>query len=268
MDPNERTKSEWEENIDDEELRLLVLEAQREALEKAAEERRNPPKPKAPFPRWIFYLIALVLVFNTAGLLFETFSIPAVEFAKTSARLSTQEDIAAYKEAVVTVINDNSRGTGFAISEDGTLLTNYHVIEGSNEVTVNFPEAGRFRAEVVDTYPEIDLAVLQVEEDGLPYLELADQLSADQGELITFIGNPLGFLDIANEGTILEYYQLEDWDQPVMMIQAPVYRGNSGSPVLNEDGKVIGVVFATMKHEEHGKVGLFIPIEYFHQQIE
>lgn len=268
MDPNNRTRSEWEEDIDDDELRLLVLEAQREALEKAAEERRNPPKRKAPFPKWIFYLIAFALLINTAGLLFETFSIPAVEFAKTSARLSAQEDIAGYKKAVVSVINDNSRGTGFAISEDGTLLTNYHVIEGSNKVTVNFPEAGRFRADVVNTYPEIDLAVLQVEEDGLPYLELADQLTEEQGELITFIGNPLGFLDIANEGTIIEYYQLKDWELPVMMIQAPVYRGNSGSPVLNEDGKVIGVVFATMNHVEHGKVGLFIPIEYFHQKIE
>jgi len=265
MDPKDKSRNEWEEDIDDEELRLLVLEAQREALEKAAEGRRNPPKRKAPFPKWIYYLIAFMLLINTIGLLLETFSIPAIEFAKTSAKLSSQEDIAAYKEAVAIVINDNSRGTGFAISEDGTILTNYHVIEGSSKVTVNFPEDGRFLADVVETYPEIDLAVLQVEADGLPFLELADQLSEEQGELITFIGNPLGFLDIANEGTILEYYQLKDWDKPVMMIQAPIYRGNSGSPVLNEEGQVIGVVFATMKHNDFGKVGLFIPIDYFHQ---
>ncbi len=265
MDPKDR-RNEWEEDLDDEELRELVLEAQREALEKAALEKNNPPKRKTPFPKWIFYVMAIVLFINTIGLLFETFSIPAIEFVKTSARLSAEEDIATYKKAVVVVLNDSSKGTGFAISEDGTILTNYHVIEGSNQVTVNFPEDGRYRAEVINTYPEIDLAVLNVEEDGLPYLELADQLTEKTGEHITFIGNPLGFIGIANEGTILEHYQLSDWEVPVMMIQAPVYRGNSGSPIINETGKVIGVVFATMKHDEYGKVGLFVPIEQYHQQ--
>ena len=49
-----------------------------------------------------------------------------------------------------------------------------------------------------------------------------------------------------------------------MMIKAPVYRGNSGSPVLKHDGQVIGVVFATLEHETHGKVGLFIPIDTYY----
>ena len=47
------------------------------------------------------------------------------------------------------------------------------------------------------------------------------------------------------------------------MMKAPVYRGNSGSPVLNKDGKVIGVIFATLDHDEHGRVGLFVPIDEY-----
>ncbi len=52
------------------------------------------------------------------------------------------------------------------------------------------------------------------------------------------------------------------------MLKAPVYRGNSGSPVINQSGKVIGVIYATRQSDEHGKVGLAIPIDAFHQYKE
>ena len=52
------------------------------------------------------------------------------------------------------------------------------------------------------------------------------------------------------------------------MMKAPVYRGNSGSPVLNQEGQVIGIVFATLNHETHGKVGLFVPIDEYYRAIE
>src|SRR5699024_1337163 len=106
--------------------------------------------------------IALALVFNVVALLPQTFSIPAVEFIKTSAKLSAQEDIKSYKEAVVVIETEDSKGTGFAMNEEGDILTNYHVVEGNNTVTVAFPEDGLFSGEVVETYPDIDLAVLKV----------------------------------------------------------------------------------------------------------
>lgn len=259
-------REDWEEEIDDEELQQLVLEAQAEALLKAREEK-NTPSRKRPFPKWIFYLMALVLFVNTFGIILQIYSIPAIEFVKTSARLSAQEDIAAHKKAVVVVLTDDSKGTGFSISEGGKIITNYHVIEERNNITVGFPDDGRYRADVIETFPEIDLAILQVSgtDDDLPYLNLADSMSAKQGNHITFIGNPLRFTGIANEGTIIEPYQLSGWEVPVMMMEAPVYRGNSGSPVFNEEGFVIGVVFATMEHETQGKVGLFVPIEEYYK---
>lgn len=252
------------EEISDEELQILVLEAQREALEKEALEKTRP-KPKRPFPRWIFWTMAFVLFVNTFAMIFQIYSIPAIEFIKTSARLSAQEDIARYKEAVVVVLTDDSKGTGFSISSEGKVLTNYHVVEDNNSVVVGFPEAGRFNADVIQTYPSIDLAVLQVDEEDLPFLELSENPSYELGDPITFIGNPLKFTGIANEGSLIDFHQLTDWDVPVMMMEAPVYRGNSGSPVLNEDGQVIGVVFATLDHDEHGKVGLFVPIEEYYR---
>lgn len=252
------------EDIDDEEMYELVQAARKEALERARERRENP-NPKRPFPRWAFWLIAIAMAFNVFALLPQTFSIPAIDFLITSAKLSTQEDIKLYKKSVVVIEAGDSRGTGFSISSDGTILTNNHVIEGEKTVTVAFPEDGLFTADVVDTYPSIDLAVLEVNEEDLPYLDLAAETTFEQNEEVSFIGNPLRFHGIANEGTIIDYTRLSSWDEDVIMIQAPIYRGNSGSPIINKNGQVIGIVFATLTEDLHGKVGLFIPIDYYYK---
>jgi len=252
------------EEFDEEELHELVEEARKEALEKAAKREREK-KPNTKFPKWVFWLIAAALVLNVIALLPQTFSIPAVEFLKTSAKLSAQENIKAYKEAVVVIETENSKGTGFAISETGAILTNYHVVEGNDAVTVAFPDAGLYRGEVAETYPDIDLAVLKVDGAELPYLPLAETFALEQNEKIYFIGNPLKFQGIANEGKIIDMVDVKSKDLPVVMLDAPVYRGNSGSPVIDAAGEVIGVVFATTHHDEHGRVGLFIPIDYYYE---
>lgn len=251
----------------DEEIQRLVLEAQREAWE-AERTDASKHKPKTRFPRWIFWLIAAVMLVNTVSILPQVYSIPAIEFLKTSAKLLTNKEMATYKKSVAVISTFDSKGTGFSISEDGTLLTNYHVVEGNNKVTVAFPDDGRFTADVVQTYPAIDLAILKIDGKDLPFLELADATVFEEGESIRFIGNPLSFSGIANEGTVMDYTNLSDWEKEVVMIQAPVYRGNSGSPIINKEGKVIGVIFATLDHDEYGKVGLFIPIDYYYDAIE
>ncbi|SES68416.1 Trypsin-like peptidase domain-containing protein [Oceanobacillus limi] len=254
------------EEIDDEELYELVEEERQKALERAAMEKISG-KPKRPFPKWTFWLIAIAMFINVIAVLPQTFSIPAIDFLITSAKLSTQEDIQEYKKAVVVVETGESKGTGFSISSDGVIITNDHVVDEHETLTIAFPDEGLFSAEVMESYPEVDLAVLKVDGgEGLPYLDLAAEAKFKTDEEISFIGNPLAFNGIANEGTIIDYTQLSDWDEPVLMLHAPVYRGNSGSPVINEDGNVIGVVFATLKDDTHGKVGLFVPIDYFHNR--
>lgn len=251
------------EEFDDEELYELVQEERRKALER--EKHRKNSQPKRPFPKWAFWLIAVVLVFNVFALIPQTFSIPAIEFLKTSARLSMDEEVQDYKKAVVVIEAEDSKGTGFAISDDGFILTNDHVIDNKRSIAVAFPDHGLYEAEVVNTYPSIDLALLKVNGKDLPYLTLAGETSFEKGEAIQFIGNPLRFNGIANEGNIIDYTILNHWDEQVVMIEAPVYRGNSGSPVLNLDGEVIGVVFATLRNDTHGKVGLFVPIDLYYK---
>ncbi|MFY3792465.1 S1C family serine protease [Ureibacillus sp. MALMAid1270] len=261
--------------ISEEELIELVLEAQKEALEKARQERLarlagKPLKPKRqpPFARFIAWLIAITLAFSTFAVIFEIFSIPAVEFIKKSAALSFQSDIQTYKKSVVQISTHDSKGTGFSISENGLIITNAHVIEDALSLTVYFPEDGIYEAEVIESYPEIDIAFLQVEGSDLPNLQLAETYEFTSNEFVYFIGNPLFFSGIANEGWVLGPKSLSDWEDEVYMMDAPVYKGNSGSPVINMDGEVIGVVFATMDDKEHGNVGLFVPIDLVNERLE
>ncbi|WP_155591096.1 S1C family serine protease [Lysinibacillus cavernae] len=259
-----------QEELTEEEFIELVLEEQQKALAQEREERLRgkKPKKKKPLVRWLVWGMALVLFFNTFALIFQIYSIPAIEFIKVSTRLSAQEDIQTYKKAIVEISTGSSKGTGFAISPDGLIVTNAHVVEHASSLSVVFPDEGLMEATLIESYPEVDLALLQVEAEQLPYLPLATDPSFSADEHVYFIGNPLAFSGIANEGTLLESIQLEDWQEPVMMLKAPVYRGNSGSPVINQQGEVIGIVFATMKYEPIGRVGLFVPVERLHHLLE
>lgn len=255
------------EEIDDEEMREILDEERAKLREKKEEEE----KPKRPFPKWAFWLIAVMMTINIVGILPKTFSLPAVDFLIKSAELMTNKDIDEYQQSVVVIESGNSKGTGFSISEDGYVITNEHVIDNEMPITVAFEERGLYGGEVVHTFEDIDLALLKVEpknQEALPYLPLAEKTTFTEREHVYFIGNPLRFNGIANEGEVIGYRGLSDWDKEVLMLDAPIYHGNSGSPVITEEGRVIAVVFATIKDEEHGKVGLSVPITYFHEKMK
>lgn len=259
-----------EEEITEEELIELVLAEQQKALAEERERRLQGSKVRKqkPIIKWMIWCMAFVLFMNTFALIFQIYSIPAIEFLKVSSQLSKQEDIQTYKKAIVEVSTGSSKGTGFVISPDGLVVTNAHVVENALTLSVVFPEQGLMEAQLVQSFPEVDLALLQVTGTNLPSLTLANRPSYQEDEAVYFIGNPLAFTGIANKGTLLNEIYLDDWQVPVMMMQAPVYKGNSGSPVFNTDGDVIGIVFATMKKEPYGRVGLFIPVHVLQEQIE
>lgn len=246
------------EEQEEEDFRLMVLAEQRQALIEEAKHRNNPPTKKRRVPRWIVLLMAGVLLFQPIAFIFDIYSLPAIEFLKTSNKLSKEPSIAEWKQSVSVVLTEDGKGTGFLVSDDGLVVTNNHVVENTMQITVSFDENGRFPATLIAQDSVNDLAILQLDEvPDVPSLELASDVSYTPDSPVQFIGNPLNFFGIANEGTIIAETQWAGRTEPVILLDAPVYRGNSGSPVFQKD-KVIGVVFAVTDLETFGKVGMFI----------
>lgn len=217
-------------------------------------------------------VIAMFLVLTSVGTLINYFNIPSMEFLQKSKELSKQEQIQSYKEAVVTIETGHSKGTGFNVSEEGFIITNHHVIENAPNVNVYFPNGFFKKATVVDAYPNLDIAFLKIEaEEALPFLTLEEEKNWKKGDHITFIGNPLMHHQIANEGTLAGEKASSSLDKQAMLLDAPVYKGNSGSPVLNEEGNVIGVIYATTNMDMGGDrqvMGLAVPVVHFSDYVQ
>jgi serine protease Do len=136
-------------------------------------------------------------------------------------------------------------GSGVIVSPDGYILTNNHVVEGSQEVTVETTDNRVFNAKVVGTDEPSDLAVLKIEATNLPVLALGDSDRAQVGDVVLAVGNPLGIGQTVTSGIIsakgrttgLGDGSFEDFIQT----DAAINRGNSGGALVNTSGELIGI---------------------------
>lgn len=231
-------------------------------------EKKRRRRRKSLIVKIVGSLLALSLLISGLQIWFNLFNIPAFHFIQVSQRLSNIPEVSEYKKAVVTIEWDNKKGTGFNINKDGLIVTNHHVVEDANIVNVHFKEKGTFVGKVISSNQELDLAIVDIEAESLPYLPLSLDKDWDKwlGDKIIFIGNPLAFTGIANEGTVTAKVMLQESAIPFMMIEAPIYKGNSGSPVINEDGEVIAVIFATISSGKNKKrVGVATPAHHLNK---
>ncbi|MEZ5523843.1 MAG: DegQ family serine endoprotease [Pseudomonadales bacterium] len=136
-----------------------------------------------------------------------------------------------------------SLGSGFIISEDGYILTNNHVVEGADKVMVRLVDRHEFEAEVVGLDPRSDLALLKIDAEDLPVVELADPDDIEVGEWVMAIGSPLGFDYSVTAGIVSATGRTAFRDSYVPFIQTDVAinPGNSGGPLFNLEGKVVGI---------------------------
>ncbi|WP_425491093.1 Do family serine endopeptidase [Luteimonas fraxinea] len=138
-----------------------------------------------------------------------------------------------------------SMGTGFIISADGYLLTNHHVVDGAEEVKVRLSDRREFTAKVVGSDAESDVAVLKIDATGLPTLRFGNGASVKPGQWAVAIGSPFGFEQSVTAGIVSAVARANQYaDQryvPFIQTDVPINQGNSGGPLLNVAGEVIGI---------------------------
>lgn len=222
-----------------------------------------------PESRLRVMLLRLVALFLALGLLSLGFGgilrltgLPVLPLLLESAELNRNPEIRAMMQAIVRVQADNRHGTGFNIDASGLIITNSHIIENAGNVRISFlPDRFQYQISEFQDFGEIDLAIIPLKSQNLPLLELGSSDDIQVGEEVVLIGNPIGLFRIANRGTIAGFARVAAYNSPILIINSQIHRGNSGSPVINADGLVIGIIYATaVINEGEDPVALAIPV--------
>jgi serine protease Do len=133
-------------------------------------------------------------------------------------------------------------GSGFVISPDGYILTNAHVVDDANEVTVRMTDRREYRAKVVGMDRRTDVAVLKIDAKSLPVVQVGDPRGLKAGEWVIAIGSPFGFENSVTAGIVSATARsLSDAYTPFIQTDVAVNPGNSGGPLFNLKGEVVGI---------------------------
>ncbi|MFZ2054818.1 MAG: DegQ family serine endoprotease [Candidatus Aminicenantales bacterium] len=158
-------------------------------------------------------------------------------------------------------VPSQAQGTGFFLSEDGYLLTNYHIVENAVDVKVTALQGQEYKAKVIGTDPRSDLALLKIEAKGLPFIQFGDSEQLKVGEWVLAIGNPYGLEHTVTSGIVSAKGRqlglggnVPDY-QDFIQTDAAINRGNSGGPLVNMKGEVIGIT-SNIFSPSGGNIGL------------
>ncbi|MDO4785838.1 MAG: Do family serine endopeptidase [Fretibacterium sp.] len=155
------------------------------------------------------------------------------------------------------------RGSGFIVSKEGQILTNNHVIDGVDKITVTLSDGKTYSAKVVGKDPTFDLAVIKIDpEQDLPVLPLGDSDTVEVGEWVVAIGNPYGLEHSVTVGVIsAKNRSIHARDvnfDGFLQTDAAINPGNSGGPLLNMDGEVVGINTAILPYAQG--LGFAVPV--------
>lgn len=238
MHDDNKPQNDWEfENIIDEEWELLEEEED-------GRNKRNQP---------IFKIAAVIIL-----LAFVAFSYawlpflwpPHLDFLKQNKALSEEDLVRQSKPAVVNIQTTktgggvSSQGTGFNLEPQGMIITNRHVVEGASAVEVTFSDGNCLFSQDIELIDGYDLAIIRLKSKDLPFLQMVTDQLVDIGQTVTIIGNPRGFQRVSSRGEVREYYKTQT-GMLVFTVATIIAPGSSGSPVLDEKGRLVGIVYAT-----------------------
>jgi len=157
-------------------------------------------------------------------------------------------------------------GTGFIIDKDGYILTNNHLVESAEEINVTLVDKREFKAEIIGRDPQTDLALLKIEgAEDLEPLTLGDSDKLEVGDWVVAIGNPFGLENTVTAGIVSAKYRRNVTDSSYdnyIQTDASINRGNSGGPLMNTKGEVIGINTAIFSSSQSGGsigIGFAIP---------
>jgi serine protease Do len=190
-------------------------------------------------------------------------------------KTTIEKDVARFGEAVVMVATPAGSGSGFLINKDGYLITNYHVIARETLIRTTVFQRGdngfepkRYeKVRIIAFNPYVDLALLKIEEAGreFPYLFLGDMGRVSVGEMVFAIGNPLGLTRTVSQG-IVSSTRRDFEGRLYIQTTADIAPGNSGGPLFNLAGEVIGVT--SMGALMYGGLNFAVPVDAVKRFIE
>ncbi len=189
---------------------------------------------------------------------------PACADELDSPQTLSTEQLAQLARPSLVVVHSSDRtggelglGTGFVIQDSGLIATAWHVIGDGRAVRVVLPDGRELAVtEVHASSSQLDLAVLRVAETDLPALQLSTEERAAQGSEIVAMGHPEGFRNAIVAGVVSGHQEIEGVE--MIQLAMSIERGNSGGPVLNRQGEVIGIV--TRKSALEDKLGFAVPV--------
>ncbi|MEV2229789.1 trypsin-like peptidase domain-containing protein [Streptomyces phaeochromogenes] len=231
-----------------------------------------PPAPPPRSPRKVSPLLAAVLAAVLAGGA-AGYAAGAVGDEEPAASAAGQEDVTGLEAvaarvlpSVVSIETAEGQGSGFVFDERGRILTNAHVVAGSSEVSIELQDGRRLRADVLGDDPANDVAVLEPETArGLRAADLAAGARAKPGvgDTVLAIGSPLGLSGTVTSGIVSALdrsVRLGEGGERRRALQtdASINPGNSGGPLVDADGRVIGIntAIATLDQERGGSIGI------------
>jgi len=165
------------------------------------------------------------------------------------------------RSARIQAPGQHSLGLGFIVSEDGHILTCNHLVDGAQNVLAKLADGREFEAEVVGTDPDTDIAVLKIDANELPVLRLGDSDALIAGNWVVGIGNAMGLGRtfaaglVTAKGRMPGVAMLEDLVQTSINLQ----KGDTGGPLLDLDGNVVGINIATLGAERSSGISFAIP---------
>jgi len=208
---------------------------------------------------------ALNAEMSTVGKLFTTLARvigPTVVNVTSKRRvISLADEIAALRGEQTTGFSEESVGSGVLVDPDGLIVTNYHVVAQSDEISVALADGRRFVADLVGADAATDLAVLRIDAQGLPHAVWADSDRVQVGEMAWAIGNPFGLDRTLTYGIVSAVGRrgvVDDPFQEFLQTDASINPGNSGGPLVDVHGHVIGITTAIVGRDFQG-IGSAIP---------